>query len=243
MKNQLVLALALLVAASPLAAQMPAAPAAQKAAAGAVPAGWKYVEDRSTNASDPDGGGSIKILTAGAGYHIETPSAAVFWNPANTATGNYTLKARVTINERSGHVNFYGLVFGGKDLGTPTQAYNYFLVAQDQPTANQFAQAQPLGTFLIKKMSGTTATPAFQLPGAGGRSGTVPHAVIKIPDASGKATNDLEIRVQTDKIDFVINGTVVHSAPRAGINTDGIWGIRSNHLLNINVDGLSVTKQ
>ena len=30
---------------------------------------------------------------------------------------------------------------------------------------------------------------------------------------------------------------------RSGITTDGIWGIRSNHLLNINVDGLSVTKQ
>ena len=60
---------------------------------------------------------------------------------------------------------------------------------------------------------------------------------------NGKATNDLEVRVQTDKVDFVINGTVVHSAPRAGLNTDGIWGIRSNHLLNINVDGLSVTKQ
>jgi hypothetical protein len=237
MKNLSLLSLALLLTAAPLAAQTPAAKD------GPSPTGWKYVEDRSTNASDPDGPGTIKITTAGTGYHIVTPTAAVFWNPANTASGNYTLKARVTINERSGHVNFYGLVFGGKDLGTPTQSYNYFLVAQDNPPGAQFGQPQPLGTFLIKKMTGTAAAPVFQLPGAGGRSGTVPHASIKVPDASGKATNDLEVRVQTDKIDFVINGTVVHSAPRAGINTDGIWGIRSNHLLNINVDGLSVTKQ
>lgn len=236
MKNLSVLALALLISAARLTAQAPVA-------TGAVPAGWKYVEDRSTNATDPDGTGSIKILTAGSGYHIETPSAAVFWNPANTVTGNYTLKARVTINVRSGHVNFYGLVFGGKELGTPTQSYNYFLVAQDNPPGAQFGAPQPLGSFLIKKMAGTTATPVFQLPGAAGRSGTVAHAVVKIPDASGKATNDLEVRVQTDKVDFVINGTVVYTAKRSEIVTDGIWGIRSNHLLNINVDGLSVTKQ
>lgn len=236
MKNLSLLSLALLLAAAPLAAQTPAPKD------GPTPTGWKYVEDRSTNTSDPDGPGSIKITTAGSGYHVVTPTAAVFWNPANTATGNYTLKARVTINERSGHVNFYGLVFGGKDLGTPTLSYNYFLVAQDNPAPAR-GNAQPLGTFLIKTMTGTTAVPAFQLPGAGGRSGTVPHAIVKVPDAAGKAVNDLEVRVQTDKIDFVINGTVVHSAPRAGINTDGVWGIRSNHLLNINVDGLSVTKQ
>jgi hypothetical protein len=238
MNKLLVLPLALIIAAAPLAAQTPAPKD------GPSPAGWKFVIDRSTNPMDPDGNGAIKILTAGSGYHIETlnAAAAVFWNPANTVTGNYTLKARVTLNERSGHVNYYGLVFGGKNLGTPEQSYNYFLVAQDNPPGGM-GQPQPLGSFLIKRMTGTTAAPVFQLPGAAGRSGTVAHAVVKIPDAAGKSVNDLEVRVQADKIDFVVNGTVVHSAPRTGIDTDGIWGIRANHLLTINVDGLSVTKQ
>ena len=66
---------------------------------------------------------------------------------------------------------------------------------------------------------------------------------MKKPDDTGKSVNALEVRVQADKVDFVVNGAVVHSAPKAGLNTDGIWGIRSNHLLDINVDGLSVTKQ
>ncbi|MEO5960002.1 MAG: hypothetical protein ABIZ49_05590 [Opitutaceae bacterium] len=210
-------------------------------AAQSVPAGWKLREDKSTDAKDPDGAGAIKLLTAGTGYHIETPTAAVFWNPKNTVTGNYTLKGTFTLNKRSGHVNFYGLVFGGSNLEGADQSYTYFLVAQDNPMPAR-GTPQPLGVALVKTRKGEVTTPAFTLPGAFGRSGAMPSPVVKIPDASGKSTNTLEVRVQTDKVDFVINGTVVHSAPRAGLVTDGIWGIRSNHLLDINVDGLTVTK-
>ena len=48
----------------------------------------------------------------------------------------------------------------------------------------------------------------------------------------------------TDKVDFVVNGTVVHSEPKSGAlaKTDGIYGIRINHLLEVQVDGLGVTK-
>jgi hypothetical protein len=67
---------------------------------------------------------------------------------------------------------------------------------------------------------------------------------VKTPDASGKSTNVLEVRVGADKIDYVVNGTVVHTAPKSGAmaKTDGIYGIRINHLLEVQVDGLSVSK-
>jgi hypothetical protein len=172
---------------------------------------------------------------------VEIPTAAVFWNPGNTATGNYTLKGTFTLNKRSGHMNFYGLVFGGKDLAGAGQNYTYFLVAQDNPAPRR-GEPQPLGSWLVKTRTGEATTPAFTIPGAAGRSGTIGSPAIKIPDASGKSVNTLEVRVQASKIDFVINGTVVHSAPKAGINTDGIWGIRSNHQLDVNVDGLTLTK-
>ena len=45
-----------------------------------------------------------------------------------------------------------------------------------------------------------------------------------------------------DKIDFVVNGTVVDSEPRGSIKTDGIWGVRVNHMLEVHVDGLSANK-
>jgi hypothetical protein len=186
-----------------------------------APAGWKVRIDRSTAASDPDASGSIKFVTMGAGFHATNPQAAVYWNPANTGMGNYTLKGTFTLMKPSGHTNYYGLVFGGSDLGGPQQKYLYFTVAQD-------------GTWLIKRRDGdATATIGQQASSA-----------VKTPDASGKSINALEVRVGADKIDYVVNGSVVHSTPKSGATakTDGIYGIRINHLLEVQVDGLALTK-
>src|SRR6476646_11302318 len=110
-------ALALLVITVPLIAQ--------------APKGWKVLADRSTSASDPDAAGAIKFVTAGSGFHATNPQAAVYWNPANTMSGNYTLKGTFTLMKPSGHTNYYGLVFGGSALEGAAQSYTYFLVAQD----------------------------------------------------------------------------------------------------------------
>ena len=47
-----------------------------------------------------------------------------------------------------------------------------------------------------------------------------------------------------DQVDFVVNRTVVHSAPRTGLlaETDGIGGIRINHQLEVMVDNFSLTE-
>jgi hypothetical protein len=90
--------------------------------------GWMVRADRSTSASDPDGAGEIKFTADGAGFHAVNPAAAVYWNPANTASGNYTAKATFTLVKPSGHTNYYGLVVGGSNLDNEQQTYLYFLV-------------------------------------------------------------------------------------------------------------------
>jgi len=180
------------------------------------PKGWMVRADRSTSASDPDGAGTIKFVTMGSGFHATNPQAAVFWNPANTATGAYTVKGTFVLQKPSGHPNFYGIIFGGSDLDNAKQAYTYFLVAQD-------------GTWLIKKRTGDADTQNVVAKTA--------NDAVKKPDSTGKSTNALEVRVGADKIDYVVNGVVVHSMPKAGTKTDGIYGMRVNHLLEVHVDG------
>jgi len=70
------------------------------------------------------------------------------------------------------------------------------------------------------------------------------NTAIKVPDGTGKSTNALEVRVGAEKIDYVVNGTVVQSTPKTGMTakTDGTYGIRINHLLEVHVDGFAVTK-
>ncbi len=183
--------------------------------------GWKLRADRSTSATDPDAPGDIKFMDMSGTLHVITPQAAVFWNPANTATGNYTLKGSFKLMKPSGHSNFYGLVFGGSNLEGPTQAYTYFLVDQT-------------GTWLIKKRDGDTATSNV--------APKTPSDAVKKPGADGTSVNELEVRVGADKVDFVVNGTVVSSMPKAGLKTDGIVGFRSNHLLEVQVTGFGTTK-
>jgi hypothetical protein len=186
-----------------------------------APKGWKYRADRSTTASDPDAPGPIKFITMGTGFHATNPQAAVYWNPANTATGNYTLKGSFKLMKPSGHTNYYGLVFGGSNLDAANQAYTYFLVAQD-------------GSWLVKKREGEIASDVAKK--------TV-NAAVKMPDANGQSTNALEVRVGADKVDYVVNGTVVHSMPKAEVKTDGIAGIRVNHLLEVHIDDFAIAKK
>ena len=186
--------------------------------------GWKLRVDRSTSATDPDAAGAIKFTAEGNTFHAVNPQAAVYWSPANTATGNYSLKGTFTLVEPSNHTNFYGIVFGGHDLDGAKQSYMYFTVAQD-------------GTFLIKRRDGDVNTTNIAAKTA--------HAAIRKPDAGGTSTNDLEVRVSADKVDYLVNGTTVHSTPKSALpaSTDGTYGVRVNHFLNVKFAPLTLAKQ
>jgi len=207
-----VAALALLLAA-PLAAPLDAQ----------NPAGYQMRVDRSTDPSDPDDVPDVKFTTVATGFQVTTGPAVVVWNPANTASGTYTLRATFTLQAPSTHRNYYGLTFGGRDLAGPNQNYVYFMVAQD-------------GSFIVKQRANDATTNDVQA--------RTPHEAVARPDASGKSVNALEVRVGATEIHYVVNGTVVHTTPKAGFtaNTDGIWGVRINHVLpGVLVEGLGVT--
>jgi hypothetical protein len=203
-----------------------------------TPAGWQVRADRSTNATDPDGAGDIKFTTIPGGFRATNPTAAIYWNPANTAKGTFTLRGTFKLLEPSGHTNFYGLIVGGRALEGSEQSYLYFVVAQD-------------GSFLIRKRAGDRM-PDPNAPARGGR-GRGPqaitedvarskHAAVRQPGADGTSANTLEIRVTGDTLNFVVNGTVVHTMPKGDVVTDGIYGIRVNHLLNVEITDFGLVR-
>jgi len=188
-----------------------------------APKGWKLRVDRSMSASDPDAAGDIKFVAMGSGFHAMNPKAAVYWNPANTVTGNYSLKGTFKLIKTNGHSEYYGLIFGGSDLEGQAQSYTYFMVESE-------------GTWLIKSRNGNST---MQIASSGSASDAVKKA-----DASGTSTNALEVRVMPDKIEFLANGKVVNTSPKSGqtAKTEGVYGIRINHMLDVQVDGFSLTK-
>ena len=185
-----------------------------------APEGYMMRVDRSTNAADPDDVPDVTLTTVGEGLRVSVGPAVVFWRPEDTATGTYTLSATFTLEELPGHVNYYGLVFGGSDIEGPQQSYLYFLVAQN-------------GSYIVNYRDGEDS---------GSIQGRTAHDAV-VPYEDGPSVNELGVRVGADDVGFAVNGTVVYTAAKTGRmeNTDGIWGVRVNHTISsVLVESLGV---
>ncbi|HEX7120518.1 MAG TPA: hypothetical protein VF212_17130 [Longimicrobiales bacterium] len=206
-------AIALLGLAAPAAAQQHDHDA-RVTGTGELPAGWHVRLDRA-DASPSD----LRFITMGAGLHATTGPAAIFWNPANTATGAFDARATFTQTKPSRHPEAYGIFVGGSELDGAAQDYLYFLVRQD-------------GKFLVKHRAGAETHTLFPWTA---------HAAIKPVGDAGKATNALEMRVRPDGVRFVVNGVEVAKLDRAPeLKTDGIVGLRVNHNLDVHIGGFEV---
>ncbi len=175
---------------------------------------------------------NAKLAPAGKGLQVTTGPAVTYWNPANKAAGNYTVKATFTESNYMGlndHPHPYGIVIGGNDLGTESQSFLY-------------CAAYGNGTFIVRGF----CPAAFQM---GGRR---PEANAAVKQAAGKGssvTQEIAVSVKDDKVECAINGTVVATYPKADIvaagklkSTDGVYGIRFAHNTDAVVTGLAMTK-
>lgn len=184
-----------------------------------APDGWQVRIDRSTSAADPDDVPNVKVTTVGKGFRVTGGPAGTYWNATHRANGSFTARGTFRLMKPSGHTNYYGLIFGGEQLGGATQRYIYFLVAQD-------------GTFIVRQRTGEKVQNVTRTT----------HRAVRQPGADGTSTNTLEVRVAASQISYVINGTVVHTTPKSGATaqTDGIVGVRINHLLDVQVEEFQV---
>src|SRR5574341_2237548 len=116
--------------------------AAKAVAGGGISvAGWMGKIDPNEEASGQKLEGS-KLAKEGDALHVTTGPAVTYWNPANKANGNYTVKA--TFKEPkymslNNHPHPYGIMIAGNDLGTPQQSFLY-------------CAAYGNGTFIVRGM-------------------------------------------------------------------------------------------
>lgn len=163
---------------------------------------------------------------------VTTGPAVTYWNPANKASGDYTVKATFTESKYmnlNDHPHPYGLMIAGNDLGTPNQSYLY-------------CATYGSGTFIVR---GFGPEP-FQM---NGRRGEANPAIHKAGGPGEPVTQEIAISVKGDKVECAVNGTVVGSYDKAALvsagklkSTDGIYGIRFGHNTEATVKGLTVTK-
>ena len=183
---------------------------------GVFPAGW---------AARPDEGGKlteVSLVSMAPGWHVVTATSGIMYRSQDQASGKYEASTKLHLFAGGGaREEAFGLFIGGKDLAGPGQRYTYFLIRGD-------------GTFKIKRRNGASATDVT-------KDWTPSAAIVKV-GAEGSVANELLVVVGKDKVSFRVNGQEVYSAPAAGVDTDGIVGLRVNHNLSLHVESLGVKR-
>jgi len=212
-------------------AQMQEAPSVVVKDGGVFVKGWTGVVD----ASEQKAGqvlNNAKLTEEGGVLHVRTGPAVTYWNPANKATGSYTVKGTFTESDYMGlndHPHPYGIVIAGNDLGTDHQTALY-------------CAAYGNGTFIVR---GFGPEP-FRM---GDRKPEANPAVHKAAAKGSSVTQEIAMSVTPDKVSCSINGTVVASYDKSQVvapgklkSTDGVYGIRFAHNTEATVTGFGMTK-
>jgi hypothetical protein len=172
-----------------------------------------------------------KLALEGNALHVTTGPAITYWNPKNTAKGDYTVSATFTepkFMNLNTHPHPYGIVIAANDLGTGQQSYIY-------------CAAYGSGNFIVRGFGPAS----FQLNGRRETS----DAVHKAPGVGQPVTQEIAMQVKGDKVSCIINGSVVKTFDKSELvvpgklkSTDGIYGIRFAHNTDAIVTDLKVTK-
>lgn len=152
-------------------------------------------------------------------FHISAGSASTYWNPANTASGNYTVGA--TFSEpkiAAGHPHPYGIFIGGSDMDTDKPSYVYCV-------------AYGNGDVLVRGFSeGTVFNPSKRQP----------NAAVNKASEGGSVKQEIAWSVKGDEAQCSVNGTVVATLTKADLvgagklkSLDGVYGIRAAHNVDI----------
>lgn len=171
-----------------------------------------------------------KFVAEGSGFRVTTGPPAVYWNPANTAKGDYTVKAtfREPKQTMPNHPHPFGVFIAGSKLDTEQPSLIYCVAYRD-------------GTFLIRQFGGGTTTNVVKRQ---------PHAAVnKATGPEAEVTQEVGWTVKGNRADCVINGQVVGGVDRTDPaspakleSTDGVYGVRVTHNSDVIVSGFGMSK-
>ena len=176
------------------------------------PEGWEVRFDQEGASMD-----DLHMVAMPPGIHITTGPRMIAYHPDSVAAGDFRIESETFLFDPEGLREAFGFFIGGSDLQGPDQRYTYFLLREG-------------GEFLVKTRSGT-ATPVVQ-------DWTAHPAIVSYatkPEDASTARNVLALEADGDELRFFVNGEQVWSGPRGDVATDGVFGLRVNHRLNLHV--------
>ena len=157
------------------------------------------------------------------GWHVTSGPPAVYWGPEMEASGDFRVEMEVFLFDPGQRREAFGVFVGGREMEGDAVEYSYFLIRNG-------------GEFIVKRREGPEAPTV--LPWA------AHPAILSFEDREeGGATvkNVLVVEARGETVRFFVNDAEVASLPRAQFATDGAYGFRVNHGLNLHVSKLEMS--
>lgn len=188
----------------------------------ATPPTWTVRFDHPGTATvGADSTADVWFVNMTPGWHITTGPAAIFYHPASTVEGSQRIESNIYYFDPDGHEReAYGILFGGQNMDSEDITYDYFVVRNS-------------GEFLVKRRVGDESSVVHPWTA---------HEAVAVfgPETEGTITNKLAVEVHDAEVAFLVNDAEVLRLPHGNVNTDGVFGLRLNHHVNVHVSTLSV---
>ena len=169
-----------------------------------------------------------RLAMEGSNLRLSVGPAGNFWNPAHMASGDFDVKATFKEHKMAAdHPHSYGIFIGGANLESDMETLAYCIT-------------YGTGTFSVKTFHGAKVTTLINMEA---------NPAVHKADANGESTNEIGWRVRGNTASCMVNGTAVHTFQKSELigadkltSTDGNYGIRVSHNLELTVSGLAMTK-
>lgn len=197
----------------------PALPAAAQA-----PAGWQLDLDAPATAQPTEAGARERpdaywFVEMRPGWHVTMGPGGRLFDPAFTAADRYAIESNIFLFP-GGSDEGYGVFFGGSGAGT--------------------------GATWLAALLRRDGSAALLRHGPGVHEWVVPwaaHEAVKPGAAEEPVGNLLHVDVRRDSVHVFANGTQLYAVPRAGLVTDGSFGLRVGREVNLHVSTLDHTRR
>jgi hypothetical protein len=193
-------------------------------AAAQAPAGWQLDLDAPATAQPTEAGARERadaywFVEMRPGWHITMGPGGRLFDPVFTAADRYAIESNIFLFPGVSDEG-YGVFFGGSGAG---------------------AGASWLAALLRRDGSA-----ALLRHGPGMHEWVVPwavHEAVKPQAGDEPVGNLLHVDVRRDSVHVFANGTQLFAVPRAGLSTDGAFGLRVGREVNLHVSTLDHTRR
>jgi hypothetical protein len=185
-----------------------------------APPGWRWQADR-PGASTP--AGTLDFQEMVPGMHVTSGVGGIFIAPGDAERGRFYVEAEVFVFPNSAADNRYGILIGGRrEAGSSDSLSHWIGFLVSSGGAFSVVERTPSG---MRTVLAPVRTDAVLTP------------------KESNVLNRIRVAVDRDSLRFSANGKAVGAVARAGLEPEGLVGLRVEAGLNLHITSVDIARR